>query len=230
VWAEQAIFTSLVRKGRGGYHLVSRSKGVDAGDAQVLARWAPSHGALVVDESNRVSVNFHPLPSGRFALSRTCAGPPEYSGRGGKQLYTHYVIADVALLSCAGFNPFCVYREAMALGYFIYQLNPKETLDPLRLGELYPRPACEFWLDRVVALGVTKPKPILERLASGQAVRLVHTGDRAALAECLLGMLPAHLVQRTSFATSLVPSSVRPFALSLVGAEQPQDGKAARRG
>src|SRR5208337_2441493 len=54
-------------------------------------------GSLLLDQYNRVSVNFHPLPSGRFALSRTCEGPPEYSGRGGRQLYTHIMIEPVEL-------------------------------------------------------------------------------------------------------------------------------------
>src|SRR5262245_2516480 len=121
VWAEQAVFTSLPRRGRGGYHLVSRSRGVDETDAQALTQWAPSHGALIVDGTNRTSVNFLPLPSGRFALSRTCSGPPEYSGRGGRQLYTHFLIVDDAGLQAVGFQPFSLYRDAMALGYLLYQ-------------------------------------------------------------------------------------------------------------
>jgi len=67
VWVEQAIFTSLPRHGRGGYHLVSRSKGVSGQDAQAISRWSPSHGSLLQDQSNRVSVNFFSLPGGRFA-------------------------------------------------------------------------------------------------------------------------------------------------------------------
>ncbi|MFI5457483.1 MAG: hypothetical protein ACHRXM_18730 [Isosphaerales bacterium] len=219
MWAEQAVFTSLVRRGRGGYHLVSRSRGVDETDAQTLARWAPSHGALIVDPNNRTSVNFHSMPSGRFALSRTCAGPPEYSGRGGHQLYTHCLIVDDAALASVGFHPFAIYRDAMALGSFLYQLNPKEVLEPVRLSQLHPRRDAGAWEDRAFELGLPKPRLVLDRLLSGQPLRVAYTGDRAALAECLIGMLPSQAVPRASFATSLVPSSVRPFALSLVGAD-----------
>ena len=219
MWAEQAVFTSLVRRGRRGYHLVSRSRGVDESDAQALARWAPSHGALIVDGNNRTSVNFHPLPSGRFALSRTCAGPPEYSGRGGHQLYTHFLIVDDAALESVGFHPFAIYRDAMALGCLLYQLDPKEVLEPVRLSQLHPRRDAGSWADRARELGLLKPRLVVDRLLSGQPTRVAYTGDRAALAECLIGMLPSQSVPRTSFATSLVPSSVRPFALSLVGAD-----------
>jgi len=192
---------------------------VDETDARALARWAPSHGALIVDGINRTSVNFHPLPSGRLALSRTCAGPPEYSGRGGHQLYTHFLIVDDAALESVGFHPFSIYRDAMALGCFLYQLNPKEVLEPVRLSQLHPHRDAGSWADRADELGLLRPGLVVDRLLSGQSVRFAYTGDRAALAECLIGMLPPQAVHRASFATSLVPSSVRPFALSLVGAD-----------
>ena len=102
MWVEQAIFTSLPRHGRGGYHLVSRSKGVSGQEAQAISRWSPSHGSLLQDQSNRVSVNFFSLPGGQFALSRSCEGPPEYSGRGGRQLYTHILIIDSKNLEAVG--------------------------------------------------------------------------------------------------------------------------------
>jgi len=192
---------------------------VDETDAQSLARWAPSHGALIVDRNNRTSVNFHPIPSGRFALSRTCAGPPEYSGRGGHQLYTHFLIVDHAALESAGFHPFAIYHDAMALGCFLYQLNPKEVLEPVRLSQLHARRDAGSWVDRAGELGFPKPRLVMDKLLTGQPLRVAFSGDRNALAECLIGMLPSQAVPRASFATSLVPSSVRPFALSLVGAD-----------
>jgi hypothetical protein len=219
VWAEQAVFTSLVRRGRRGYHLVSRSRGVDESDALALARWAPSHGALIVDGKNRTSVNFHPLPSGRFALSRTCAGPPEYSGRGGQQTYTHFLIVDDAALASVGFHPFAIYRDAMALGCLLYQLDPHEVLEPVFLSQLHPDRDVGSWADRARQLGLLQPGLIVDRLLSRKPTQVAFSGDRAALAECLIGMLPSQSMPLTSFATSLVPSAVRPFTLSLIGAD-----------
>jgi hypothetical protein len=174
---------------------------------------------LIVDKHNRTSANFHPLPSGKFALSRTCAGPPEYSGRGGCQLYTHILVVDVAALESVGFRPLSIYRDALALGCFVYQLNPKEVLDPVRLSDIHPGRDADFWVGRARELDLPKPNLILDRLRSGQCVRFAYSGDRTALAECLIGMLPAEATRHCSFATSLVPSSVRPFTLSLVCAE-----------
>ena len=216
MWAEQAVFTSLLRRGRGGYHLVSRSKGVHAADAQSLARWAPSHGALIEDDSNGTSVNFHPLPSGRFAVSRTCAGPPEYSGRGGRQLYTHFLIVDDAVMRAVGFQPFSIYRDAIALGYFMYQLDPSEVLEPVKLSELHSFTNADFWAGKALELGLPPLEPLQKQLKSGHRLRFAYSGDRIALAECLIGLLSPEVVAGTSFATSLVPSSDRPFVLSLV--------------
>jgi hypothetical protein len=216
VWAEQAIFTSLPRRGRGGYHLVSRSRGIGDAEAQALALWSPSHGALIVDDQNRTGVNFHPLPGGRFALSRTCAGPAEYSGRGGLQLYTHSLVVDESVLQAVGFQPFALYRDAMAMGYLLYQSDPGEKLEPVLLSRLHPGRDARFWADRAVELALPALGPLRDQLESGSPLRFAYPGDRIALAECLFGILLPESARHTSFSTSLVPSSARPFVLSLV--------------
>jgi len=53
VWVEQAIFTSMARRGRSGYHVVASSPGVSESEATALVTWSPSHGALLVDALNR---------------------------------------------------------------------------------------------------------------------------------------------------------------------------------
>jgi hypothetical protein len=218
LWVEQAVFTSLPRRGRGGYHLVSRSEGVSETEAQAICTWSPSHGSLLLDEHNRVSVNFHPLPGGRFALSRACEGPPEYSGRGGRQLYTHILVLEDRALEAVVGQPFTLYHHALALGYLFYQANPAERLEPVKLPGFHVRRDPRAWLARSVELGLPPLEPLRDRLLAGRPVRFSYSGDRAALAECLIGTLPPDVVRRTSFATSLEPSTVRPFILSLVGA------------
>lgn len=218
MWAEQAIFTSLHRRGREGYHLVARSPGVGDAEARALTSWAPSHGALIVDPHNQVSVNFHPLPGGRFALSRTCAGPAEYSGRGGLQLYTHSLIVDEPTLEAVGFQPFALYREAMAMGYLLYQPEPAEALEPVALSLLHPHRDAGFWADQAARLALPAPSLLRGPLLSGQPLRFAYAGDRIALAECLIGSLAPDSVRCTSFSTSLIPSATRPFMLSLVDA------------
>jgi hypothetical protein len=216
LWFEQAIFTSLPRQNRGGYHLVSRSKGLSVQEAQAITRWSPSHGSLLHDQNNRVSVNFFGLPGGRFALSRSCEGPPEYSGRGGRQLYTHILVFDAKCLEAVAGQPFVIYQNALALGHLFYQFNPTELLEPVEIPGFHCAREPKDWLERANDLGLPDLEPLRTRLLTGRAVRFSFAGDRAALAECLIGSLGPSVVPKVSFATSLHPSSDRPFILSLV--------------
>jgi hypothetical protein len=218
VWAEQAIFTSLPRRGKAGYHLVARSPGVSNAEANALTTWSPSHGALLIDEANRSSVNFHFLPGGRYALSRTCEGPAEYSGRGGRQLYTHTLIVEERTLRHAGDQAFTVYRDALALGYFRYRPEPETTLRPVPLSSLHGTKDAAYWTDRAGTLGLSSLAAPLEKLATGQAIELAYAGNRALLAECLVGLVPPETRLQVSFATSLRPSVVRPYQLILIDA------------
>lgn len=211
---DQAIFTSLPRRGKSGYHLVSRSAGITASEASAIASWSPSHGGLIVDEANQESVNYFPLPSGRYGLARTREGRPEYSGRGGRQLYTHIILFDVGRLQHSRFRPFEIYRDALALGHFHYQPNPKPVLDQIELSTLYA--------DRNDSLGLAKElnahalASIVAQLDAGQPVTVPYHGDRTAMAEALIRLLSPESIMRLSFATNLTPSAVRPFHLSMV--------------
>lgn len=213
--ADQAIFTSLGRGGNSGYHLVSRSPGVNEVEAGALAKWCPSQG-LIRDDANSVSVNFHPLPTGRFALARTCQGPMEYSGRGGYQLYTHALIFDADVLRAVDHRVFSLYREAMALGLLIYHPNPEPVLKPAEFLEVHRGLTPDVWEARARARGLPLAA-IRHELNSGNTLKFPYAGDRLALAECLMGAVDVRSVPGLSFSTSLQASNVRPFRLCLVG-------------
>lgn len=217
MWAEQAIFTSLSRNGQAGYHVVSRSPGVSGANVRDLAMWSPSHGALIRDASNRVSVNIHSLADGRHVLSRTCEGPPEYSGRGGRQLYTHALILEHPDYERVGGRPIALYRHALALGYLHYRIDPPQILDPVRLSEPYTTHDADHWKARAGELGVDEVETIRAELTTGGRIEMRHAGDRIILAECLFGILPPEVAASVSVSTSLQPSPSRPFRLCLHG-------------
>jgi GTPase-associated protein 1, N-terminal domain type 2 len=213
---EQAIYTSLARDLKSGYHVVSRSRGVSEADARALAAWAPSNGALMVDDANRVSVNFHPLPEGRFALTRTCEGLPEYSGRGGRQLYTHALIFTTDQLDRSSYQTIPLYRDALSLGHARYRVNPEPILEAVPLSECHGLRDPAYWRARASDLGARDLPALERRLRADEPVRLHYPGDRILLTECLLGILTRDLVASLSFSTSLRSSSVRPYRLSLL--------------
>jgi hypothetical protein len=214
---EQAIYTSLPRDIKAGYHVVSRSRGVSEADARALATWSPSHGALILDEANRVSLNFHPLSDGRFALSRTCEGSPEYSGRGGRQLYTHALFFSGSQLERSGCPPMALYRDALALGYLRYRSDPEPSLETVELSRCHRTGDAAYWATPAREFGLTDLSGLRRRLLAGEPIQIHFPGDRIRFAECLLGLLPRELVTNLSFSTSLLTSSVRPYRISLLG-------------
>lgn len=217
--ADQAVFTSLNRRnGMSGYHLVARSNGVSDPEVRELSAWSPSHGALIVDAGNQTSVNFHPLASTqRFALSRTCQGPAEYSGRGGRQLYTHILILSENDFKTARVSAFEIYRDAMALGHLHYQSNPDPALPSVELSAIHRRRSPESWERRAEEWGLPPLQPMLNELRAGRTFHYAYSGDRIALAECLVGALDSRILPKISFSTSLKPSTMRPYRLCLVG-------------
>jgi hypothetical protein len=147
-------------------------------------------------------------------LSRTYEGPPEYSGRGGRQLYTHALVLDEATLRDAGCRAVAIYRAAMALGAFIYRADPPPLLDAFELPRAFAPPA--------PALGLPPLDDLRADLVAGRSVRRGHDGDRLAFVEGLLGPLAPDELLGVSFTTSLVPSAARPCRLAVVAGDQPR--------
>jgi hypothetical protein len=110
-----------------------------------------------------------------------------------------------------------IYRNALAVGYLFHQSDPPAVLEPIQIPDFHVPRTPTQWLARAKELGFPPLETLRDRLASGRDVRFGHSGDRIALAECLIGSLPLEAVRNLSFATSLQPSPVRPFMLSLIG-------------
>ncbi len=133
-----------------------------------------------------------------------------------RQLYTHILIIDSRSLDAVAGQPFVIYHNALALGHLFYQLDPAELLEPIELPGFHAPLEPAAWLDRARKLDLPALEPLRERLLAGRPVRFSFAGDRTVLAECLIGSLGPGGVTKISFATSLQPSSDRPFILSLV--------------
>jgi hypothetical protein len=126
------------------------------------------------------------------------------------------LILDELAIQASGNQPFLIYRDAAALGYFSFQSSPGEILEPACLSKLHPTWSATYWADQAVKLRLPPLASLQKHLQSSRSVQFAYSGDRIALAECLVGQLPVELVRSTSFSTSLVPSSDRPFLLSLI--------------
>lgn len=219
MWLDQAIYTSINRDGRSGYHLVAWSEGLVEAEARRIAAWSPTEDGLLTDAHDPASVNFLPLDGGRFMLARSCAGPPEYSGRGGAQVYTHAVVFDRELLERAGRNPLPLYRAVAALGALRFRPDPPTRLDRLELQGAFPTLTPHDGLARLEREGVPGLLALRDRLARGESLIWPHERGRTALIDSLIGSLPFESRLDLSFTTALRPSLARPVRLALVRPE-----------
>jgi hypothetical protein len=123
---------------------------------------------------------------------------------------------DESIFQAVGSHPFLIYDDAAALGYFTYQSSPPELLDAVSLSQLHCARDPAYWSEQAVRLRLPPLASLMSRLQTSRQLRFAYSGDRVALAECLIGQLSPELVRSVSFSTSLVPSSDRPFVLTLV--------------
>lgn len=130
---EQAIFTSVRSRKSQGYHLVAASSGLDESLVRALAKWGPSHASLLSDRADAESWNYHPVAGPWWAVSRTTHGGPEYSGRGGLQVFTHYVIVQHEHLAGYDQNPLRLARTARTMGYLRLHLPKNDVLPVIDL-------------------------------------------------------------------------------------------------
>ena len=207
---EQAIFTSAQTDRGSGYHVVAASPGVFEADLRELAVWGPSHDSLLDPGPHAVSVNFHPLPSGAYCISRTTPSGWEYSGRG-TRVYTQCLVAPPGLLARFANNPFALLRAAMANGSLCQYEKIPAGLEPLALAGragavdaallarlcLNPGP---HWLATLVQAALDS---VTIALAGGPPAEQLVAG--------LLNCLPPACRTEFSFSTGLKFSSRRPF-------------------
>jgi hypothetical protein len=180
VRVEQAVFTSVRTRKSQGYHLIAASPGVNDQLARIITTWGPSHASLLSEDPDAQSYNFHPLSDELFAVSRTAYGGPEYSGRGGLQVFTHYLIVHTEHLQAYQEDPLALARTAQSLGLLRFQPIGREDLPVLELPDhslVKPsRPATEVLAilpdlirtlrlkHRVAIIGLDDPLPTLSKL------------------------------------------------------------------
>jgi hypothetical protein len=210
---ELALFTSVRSARNEGYQLAAVSPGVSKDDARALSKWGPAHNSLCDDSPHGSSVNFHPLPSGRFCVSRSVAAGPEWSGRGGQRIATHMLVVSPETLARFANDPFRLLAAVEVAGRLPDAGETPERLEPFYLpgraatvdGSLLARLSVDpgrravcGLLDAVLdagPLGVIAPVPA-ERLFAG-----------------LLNLLPVSCRTELTFTTGLKETLSRPFGL-----------------
>ncbi|QDT07177.1 hypothetical protein K227x_56020 [Rubripirellula lacrimiformis] len=208
---DQAVFASSDRGTTKGYQLVSKSIGVDRAIGTALSHWAPTR--LPSENVNHWSINAFPVSDDRFAISRTVVGGPEYSGRGGREVVTLFLLLSNEQFAFYEWDAIAVARTAIAMGMLRLPLQiegdqlpqamipSRPIMNSMDLADGQPdEDVNESMLDDVIAI-----------LNDSRRVALIGLNDPILTATRLVARLPIQARQNFSFTTGLPPSVHRPF-------------------
>ena len=210
---EQAIFTSAKTAHAVGYQVVSHSPGVHQIDARELAAWCPSHDSLLQQGPDAQSLNFHPLPSGAFCVSRTVPAGLEYSGRGGMRVYTHCLIVPAEVFARFANNPFEIQRMALSAGAMEIRDPVPTRLEPLPLSgkaAVVDQSLLAALSDR---LGPSSVGVFVQAALDALCLAVAGGPSTEILFAGLFSCLPPACRLEFSFSTGLKYSGRRPFRL-----------------
>lgn len=211
---EQAIFTSAKTDRSRGYQLVAVSPGVGGEDARALAAWGPSHGSLCDAGPSGSSVNFHPLPSGRWCIGRSVAAGEEYSGRGGHCVYTRSFVIDAETFTRFANNPFEVLRAIRNRGLLRVDEPAAAILPPIELPGDSPPVDEGLLANSVDQLGAARVAWLVDSLIGAESLVIVGAQNRELLLAGLLNCFPVECRPELSFATGLAYSPRRCFRIN----------------
>lgn len=195
-----------------GYQLIARSAGLDRDTAQTLCRWAPSHSALIDQRFDADCLNVFPVDPRHVAISRTTFGGPEYSGRGGDQVVTLFLVAPLEQCAPYEFHSVSVAETALALGHLRLPITSHPQLAAIDL------PTCPLPRRKhEPALGdSTAWQQTVELLLANQRVALVGVPDPITSVAAIIDRLPIERRMDVSFTTGLHWSSRREFRLQFL--------------
>ena len=225
---ERAVFTSAQTGRACGYQVVAASPGIAEADRRALAAWGPSEDALADPAPGSRSVNFHPLPSGCHAISVTMAAGQEYSGRGGRRLYTQCFAVPPALLARFAGNPFALFAAIGASGRIRADEPVPHRLEPFSV--VGRASAVDTLLLTRLALdpGPAAMASLVEAALESQTVAVAGSIPAEQIIAGLVNCLPPTCRAACSFSTGLRFSSRWPYRVIAL-ADNAEERRRAQR-
>jgi hypothetical protein len=227
---EQAVFTSARTDRAAGYQLLSRSCGLAESDARELSVWGPSHGSLLEQSGQCASTNFFRLASGASCVSRTTMAGAEYSGRGGKSVYTQFLVVPADVMARFANNPFAILRAAAASGALCVHETVPESLEPIELGGRAPVVELSLLAQLVREPGAAALATLVQTALASERLAIFSDVSREQLIAALINLLPVECRMEFSFSTGLKFSPSRAVRISSLPNEESAWRALARRG
>lgn len=206
---EQAIYTLVDADREAGYQVVASSPGVYAADSRELTVWGPSRDSMPDADERQESLNFHPLPSGAFCVSRST--PAGWERGGGRRVFTHCLIVPPEVMGRFSNNPFAL-AEVMSEN----DLWLDSSLPCPRLRSFSPpdgaAPVDQALLRRLAAEpGPQAVAKLVQQVRSALCLAIAGSREPVPLMAGLFNCLPPECRLEFSFSTGLKFSPWRPF-------------------
>jgi hypothetical protein len=218
---EQAVFATS-RTGAAAQRTsatIATSRGVVACDLAELEAWRPRREMLPTVHPTGDHLQFHPLPSGCCALSRTVSldedeSADEMDSRTLPRLYTHSLVLPPHVMEEFRNHPIHVYLAACAQGVFRRsgqgpgRLEPVSLfLDPCYELNTLRRAAFREQGERIAAL----LQAVLDSISLGM---IGNPTESLSIFESLYSCLPVSCRSEVSFSTGLNFSDCRPVRVA----------------
>jgi hypothetical protein len=226
---EQAIFTSTQSDRMDGYQLAVHSAGIADVDLRELTIWGPSHDSLMDSGDDAVSINFHPLPSGSFCVSKTTPAGREYSGRSGPKIYTQCLIVPPEILARFSNNPFALLNAAFAQGSLKVHDPLPEQLEPFRLAGKSSAVDQALLMQLFADPGAAWLGVLVEAALRGTTLALIAGDHGIRLISGIINCLPLECRAAFSFCTGLKQSPRRPFRIVCLGDDPNEQRRVLRQ-
>lgn len=208
---EQAIFTSVETDRETGYRVVASSAGVCEVDARELAVWEPSHDSMLDRGPDSESINFHPLPSGAYCISRTTSAGGDHGGR--QRAFTHCLIVPTEVLARFANHPLALARAMSQHKLWQSPNGPCPSLKPFALPG-GATPVDQALLSQLAFdPGAHKMATLVQAVRDAVCLAIAGTRNPVPLIAGLFSCLPAECRLEFSFSTGLKFSPRRPFRL-----------------
>jgi len=217
---EQAVFTSAQTRQTQGYHLVSRSPGIDESDAQELIRWSPTHAGLMDDGLDADSINFFRISDRWVVLSRSIYGVPEYSGRGGFQIVTYIVLLRPEQMAGYRNNAMVLASTLLSRGLLRFQSHTSSQLERLEIPDRSV--LADYHSARMARSYGRSAVKILDSLRGTDRVAVLGAADPTGITGEVLQQLEDPQRSTVTFATGMKPSANRPFDVQFFKDLSPQ--------
>ena len=191
--------------------MVASSAGIHEADVRELAVWTPSRDSLLDVSPDVESLNFHPLPSGFYCISRSTSAGWECGG--GQRVRTHCLLTPPEVLARFANNPFALARVISDhglwknSGQFNWQLEPflppggATPVDQSLLSQLAVDP------------GPENMAALVQAARDAVCLAIVGANRSPALIAGLFSCLPSECRLEFSFSTGLKFSPWRPFRI-----------------